>query len=354
MRLGNWLLRLFDKQPRVEEKTVRKRGAATHVIILDGTNSSLRPEEETSAGLIYKLLRENGYSANMTLYYEAGIQWKDWTETFSVVAGRGINRQIERAYGALCSRWREGDGIVLIGFSRGAFAVRSLAGVIDRVGLVRSHHANERNIRQAYRYYSQGTRSPYAEKFSELHCTRDVTISALGCFDTVKSLGLRVPLLWKLEEERHSFHSDGLVPAVKSAFHALALHENRDVFAPEIWKTPDHWSGEIQQAWFRGSHGDVGGHITPFIKCRPLSNIPLVWMLEKLGSHGLPLPAGWRQHFPCDPHAPEVGLWVGWGKLFLLRHKRVACTDPSEFIHETAELPPPPRHGFFGFRTRKS
>jgi hypothetical protein len=64
-----------------------------------------------------------------------------------------------------------------------------------------------------------------------------------------------------------------------------------------------------------------------------LSNIPLVWMLEKAESCGLPLPEGWRARFPCDASAPSVGTFRGWGKLFLARRKRVIGRDPSESLH---------------------
>ncbi len=54
-----------------------------------------------------------------------------------MIEGRGINRQIRRVYGFIASRYRPGDRIFLFGYSRGAYAVRSLAGVIDQVGLLR-------------------------------------------------------------------------------------------------------------------------------------------------------------------------------------------------------------------------
>lgn len=305
--------------------------------------SSLKPGLETNAGLTFKLLRETGRRANMSVYYEAGIQWRDWTETFGVVAGRGINRQIERAYGVLCSRYRPGDKIFLIGYSRGAFAVRSLAGVIDRVGLVRADAATERNIRTAYRHYKTGGRSPYALRFRQMHCHETVEVNALGVWDTVKSLGLRLPLLWKLEAPRHSFHSDGLVPVVRSAFHALALDETRDAFAPEVWTRPDGWTGRLEQVWFRGTHGDVGGQIGIHSYARPLANIPLVWLLESLESEGLDLPAGWQDRFPRDPQARMVSTWVGWGKMFLARHHRRRKISSFDTIHPSAERQAAPR-----------
>ncbi len=36
------------------------------------------------------------------------------------------------------------------------------------------------------------------------------------------------------------------------------------------------------------------------------------------------------------PTAPSVGTIMGWGKLFLLRHRREVGADPSEQIHPSA------------------
>ena len=97
-----------------------KRGAQTHVIILDGTMSSLHPGCESNVGHTYALLRE--MSSKVSIYYEPGLQWRDWRSSIDVLMGRGINAQIRRAYGYLASRYRPGDRIFLIGYSRGAYA----------------------------------------------------------------------------------------------------------------------------------------------------------------------------------------------------------------------------------------
>ena len=104
------VLGLFDRHPRIKERRARHRGPATHVVILDGTMYSLAPGEETNAGLAYKLMRETGTRANLSVRCEAGIQWRDWTGTLTVMTGRGLNRQIVRTYGWLASRHRPGDG----------------------------------------------------------------------------------------------------------------------------------------------------------------------------------------------------------------------------------------------------
>ncbi len=190
-RFLNW-----GRPPRVEvhtPETVPVRGPVDHVIILDGTMSSLAPGEETNAGLTYRLLRELTPSTRLSVYYEAGIQWRHWHEFKGVLEGRGINRQIRRAYGFLASRYHPGDRIFLMGYSRGAYAVRSLAGVIDRVGLVRAEHATVRNIVLAYRHYQLTPDTPAARAFSRLYCHDEIEIEMVGVWDTVKALGLPLP-----------------------------------------------------------------------------------------------------------------------------------------------------------------
>ena len=330
------VLGLFDRRPRIMERRASQRGPATHVVILDGTLSSLAPGEETNAGLAYKLLRETGLRANLGLHYEAGVQWRDWRGTVPMMMGKGINRQIERAYGWLASRYRPGDAIILMGYSRGAYAVRSLAGIIDQVGLVRADAATARAIRTAYRHYRLGARSQTVAAFRAAHCHARVEIAALGCWDTVKALGLRLPIVWRLADARHAFHSDEVGPHVVRAFHALALHETRAVYAPILWTTRPDREGVVEQVWFPGTHGDIGGQIGGRAASRPLSNIPLAWMLDRLEGAGLPLPPGWRARFPCDASAPSVGCWAGWGKIFLSRRRRAVGRDPSERLHASA------------------
>ena len=92
----------------------------------------------------------------------------------------------------------------------------------------------------------------------------------------------------------------------------------------------------MEQIWFKGAHGDIGGQIGDFAVARPLANIPLVWMLERSEALGLALPEGWRGRFPCDPGAPMVGTWRSWGKWFLWRRRRMVGRDRSERLHPSA------------------
>jgi uncharacterized protein (DUF2235 family) len=321
------------------------RGPTDHVILLDGTMSSLEMGRETNVGLIFRLLKSGPPGVRRALYYESGVQWQDWRDVAPVVSGRGINRQIRRAYGWLASHYRPGDRIFLIGFSRGAYAVRSLAGIIDNVGLLRREVATERNVRLAYRHYRERGVSEAQRAFSAALCHERVEIEMIGVFDTVKALGIRLPFVWMWTEPQNDFHHHHLSPLVRNGFHALALGETRAVYAPILWETggeggpgsgPGGGPAHVAQMWFRGTHGDVGGHLGGYEAARGLSNIPLVWMLENAERCGLALPDGWRDRFPTDPAAPSMGMWRGWAKLFLLRARRMVGMDPSEGVHPSA------------------
>ncbi len=309
-----------------------------HVILLDGTLGTLNAGHETNVGRIYQLLRAAPQSARLSLYYEAGVQWHMWSDTANVAMGRGINSQIRRAYGWLASHYRPGDRIFLLGYSRGAYAVRSLAGIMDEVGLLRADAATERNVMLAWRYYQTLDSSPGEDEFSCRFCHDKVEVEMIGVFDTVKALGVRLPFLWMWTEPQHEFHNHALSKVVRHGFQALALDETRAVFQPVLWDTSaGDWRGRVEQVWFRGAHGDVGGQLAGFEAARPLANIPLVWMLERVERFGLRLPDGWRASLECRADGPSVGTTRGWGKAFLLRARRQVGRDPSERIHPTAE-----------------
>ena len=336
-RIKRWLrpVPLSETDVSVPPGKGLERGAVDHVIILDGTFSSLREGEESNAGLAFHLLAEGGPRAGRTLYYEEGIRWQGWRRGMDVINGVGLEGQIRRAYGHLASHYRQGDRIFLFGYSRGAFAARSLAGVIDRIGLLRHDEATERNVTLAWRHYRGGPSTPVAQAFARAHCHLEAPIEMVGVWDTVKALGLRLPLLWMLTDRAHAFHTHHLGSSIRHGFHALALDETRAVFEPILWDCPPGWEGNVEQVWFRGAHGDIGGQLGNFSAARPLSNIPLVWMLGRAEACGLTLPEGWQARFPCDARAPMVGTWRSFGKAFLLRRRRRVGHDRSERLHES-------------------
>ena len=313
------------------------------MVLLDGTMSSLNPGCETNIGQIYRLLSEMD-DPDLQVYYEPGIQWRGVRRMHEVIAGIGINRQIRRAYLFLARNYEPGDRIMLLGFSRGAYAIRSLAGLIHKMGLLRPAQISEENLARVYHHYRCDPDCPAAQSLRETLSRPQVRIAFIGVFDTVRALGVRWPILWRFTGEAHPYHDHTLGQATAVGRQALAMHETRDAYRPVLWDVPEtrlcetagQPSCDIVQMWFRGNHGDVGGQISGREASRPLANIPLVWMLGEAQAQGLPLPDNWRARYPTEDTAPSIGNFAGWSKIFLDRSRRPIGRDPSEVIHPTA------------------
>jgi uncharacterized protein (DUF2235 family) len=72
------------------------------------------------------------------VYYQAGVgSTGGWVErAVGGATGMGLSEHVQGAYHFLAVNYLPGDEIFLIGFSRGAFTARSVAGLIDGVGLL--------------------------------------------------------------------------------------------------------------------------------------------------------------------------------------------------------------------------
>lgn len=317
------------------------RPTKIHVILMDGTFASLDDERRSSIGRIHALLRSKQKEVGkklLNIHYAPGQEWNSWRTLPDLMMGNGLTTKIINAYGWLARHYHPGDQIYLLGYSRGAFAIRSLAGMIGRIGLLRPEFATRRNIALAWRYYSKGGSDKSIGIFRRRRGQPDVPIQMIGCFDTVMALGIRLPLLWMLTEPRFRFHDTHLGKDVAHGFQALALDETRVAFAPVLWNDSS-MAEHIKQMWFRGAHADIGGQLSGLEVARPLANIPLVWMLESAESVGLPLPDGWHDKFHCDVNTPSVGNWRNWGKAFLARHPRLAGQNATEALHNSVPLP---------------
>ncbi len=317
-----------------------RRPPLHHVVLIDGTFASLDPDQRSSIGKIYAALSGlwGALPSRVQIRYEPGQQWETWRTVSRLAAGSELESRIMGAYLWLARHWQPGDPLFLFGYSRGAFAIRSLAGMIGKIGLLQPNALSDGNIRRVWQLYSEGGEEVELARFRATHCHTEVPIRMVGVFDTVVALGIRLPLLWMLAEPRYRFHDHELGAHVELGAQALALDETRAAFAPLIW-TSEHRPGQVRQMWFRGCHPDIGGQLSGAEFARPLANIPLVWMLETAEEAGLPLPEDWRGKLPCDATAPSVGSWRNWGKAFLARAPRMVGSDPSEALHPSVPLP---------------
>lgn len=302
------------------------------VYISDGTLSSLRRGEETNAGQLYRLLEEIGQRPSQVFDYDRGIQGVGLRKWVNAALGMGINRSILRGYAFLCTRWSPGDEIFLFGFSRGAYAVRSLAGMIGRIGIVRDGHRGERRIREAFGLYRDGDESGMT-RFAAAHCHGGVPIKVIGVWDTVRALGLPYPILSYLAPMATEFHDHSLGAHIDHGFHALGVDEDRQAFEPILWEQSPDWEGRLEQAWFPGAHGDVGGELRNLAAARPLSNLSLNWMLRRAAHHGVQLPEDWVSRFAEDPAAPMQGCRRGMARAFIMRRPRKTEGGDGTVLH---------------------
>ena len=113
----------------------------------------------------------------------------------------------------------------------------------------------------------------------------------MGIYDTVSALSVNLPWFAQILPDTSSFHNHRISDCVLAGYHALTLDETRAAHAPERWEADETGAPhEMEQVWFSGSHADVGGHLLGHDAARPLSNIPLIWMMEHAERHGLRLP----------------------------------------------------------------
>lgn len=197
--------------------------------------------------------------------------------------GKGIDRNIQDAYRFLVHNYAAGDDFFFFGFSRGAYTVRSLVGLIRNCGLLKKIHSHR--IPDAYALYRSPDRpdSPKARRFRE-RCSRQVKVSFLGVWDTVGALGIPLRLFGRRNQEKYGFHDTKISSIVLNAYHALAIDEKRKPFRPTIWKTKKGRKNSAQ-VWFAGVHSDVGGGYAD----AGLSDKALLWMAEKAERCGLAL-----------------------------------------------------------------
>ena len=208
--------------------------------------------------------------------YLAGIGTSGTVETHVLegATGTGTSERIRDAYRFLAERYHQGDRIYGFGFSRGAFAIRSLAGFIDLAGMPKQPRAlKEEELLEIYDAYMGGKLVDKAR-----YGTIDTMIDFVGVWDTVGALAFGRTL--------GAFHR--INPGnVKRVAHALALDEERQRFEPSFWDAPATAATQVEEVWFSGCHTNIGGGYAD----ANLSNIALFWMLQSARDAGLPLDA---------------------------------------------------------------
>jgi uncharacterized protein (DUF2235 family) len=278
------------------------------VICCDGTNNSYDKDLTNVARLsLIALRKENVQSA----YYDAGVgvdaEPGIWTRLGRAInrglgcaIGAGLVRNVKEAYLEIVKQYQPEARIFLFGFSRGAYTVRVLAGLLDNFGLLNSADPSllETIVKRFQRLFPDQKLSEAESKsevdraygearsFKAAYCV-DCQIAFLGLWDTVSSLG------WLYSPK--TFPNTASIPNAKIVRHAMAIDERRAKFRPNRVKH----AGNLMEVWFSGVHCDVGGGYAESES--ELSKIPLAWLLDEAVKAGLQIDPFQRQRLVEGP-----------------------------------------------------
>ncbi|MBO6556122.1 MAG: DUF2235 domain-containing protein [Pseudomonadales bacterium] len=263
---------------------------ANIVVCADGTWN--RPEEDIEKDHptnVLKLARgvaPSGANSKQHVFYDWGLgSYHSGLSAGST--GRGIHKNILDGYRYIVQNYANGDDIYLFGFSRGAYTVRALCGLINNCGIIKRHDA--RLIQQAWDIYKSPSKKnrpdgSAASDFRSNHCHQLRNVHFVGVWDTVGALGIPISLMGMFDGN-DEFYDNRMGSNVSIARHALAIDERREDFAPTIWQPKP--GVDLKQIWFAGSHADVGGSYEPDDDGKAIADVPLQWMLDEASSAGL-------------------------------------------------------------------
>jgi hypothetical protein len=280
------------------------------VVLSDGTGNSSAAVWRTNVWRTFEAL--DLANSDQVAFYDDGVG----TSTFKPLAllggafGFGLKRNVIDIYKFVCRNYHEDDEIFGFGFSRGAFTIRVVTGLILDQGLVQA--ANEidldRLAKAAFRdYHRRKYHTVWWDLFHKDRKTPPSTTAAgnrqvntirfLGLWDTVAAYGLPVDemtrgvnkWIWPLELPNRV-----LSPRVQRACHALALDDERTTFHPVLWdESAEPTTGSdqtrgvsderISQVWFSGMHSNVGGGYAD----DSLARIPQYWIMTEAQKCGL-------------------------------------------------------------------
>lgn len=267
------------------------------VVCCDGTWNKLGdyPTNPVKLARLIRPFDQKGIA--QIVFYQEGLGTKWYDRLPGGAFGWGIDYNIQSAYQFLCFNYEPGDEVYLFGFSRGAYTVRSLAGMVYCSGLLR-RQCIER-VPEAYKLYRDRSirpGSPQAEQYRAKYGVRykgddQIPITLLGCWDTVGSLGVPDLFPWlplgRFFNRKYEFHDTKLNRKIQNALHAVAVDERRKVFDVTPMEVGTHADEQrLRQIWFPGVHGCIGGGTE---KNCLLSDGALMWMVEAITEYGLKL-----------------------------------------------------------------
>ena len=311
------------------------------ILFSDGTGNSPANLTRTNVWRTYQAVDladpQHPQEPRQFAFYDDGVGSSSWKPLALIggAFGAGLARNVRDLYTFLCRTYQPGDKIYAFGFSRGAFTIRILVGLIMEQGLV-PYEGNEAELdrfaNEAYRAYRQkyqaklGILSPLRSLRDRVLTARDgllgrrlyrdilkiggprsqnpLHIEFLGLWDTVDAYGLPVDELTRAIDKviwPMTMRDLTLNGRVNRARHALSLDDERNTFHPRLWneepqperdipgepegnRTTKHVDDErISQVWFAGVHANVGGGYPN----DSLAHVSLNWMMAEAKKYGV-------------------------------------------------------------------
>ncbi|KAF8870036.1 hypothetical protein BD779DRAFT_1632606 [Infundibulicybe gibba] len=309
------------------------------VVCLDGTSNQFGENNTNVIELYDRIIKDK----KQLTYYNSGIgtyakpSWRSfgyWRQVVSNKIDTAIAWNFEKillgAYRWLSANYEEADRIYLFGFSRGAYQVRALAGMIEKVGLILP--GNEEQIPFAYQLYADHKSDKYknrALRFKDTFSRKSrsgVRVHYLGVWDTVSSIGVARSKSLPLTDTCDHFCY---------MRHALALDERRVKFQPEYARGGESWGKNearvqdkpksrprVKEVWFAGSHSDINTELNN-------AAIPAMWMGNEAAAAGLSLSrsrAVWDVK-ELRKDRPKNSLSIGWRVLEVYPFKQLSYKD---------------------------
>jgi hypothetical protein len=268
------------------------------VLLSDGTGNSAAKLQKTNVWRVYRALDLS--TDDQLAEYDDGVGTSS-LRPLALIGGAfgvGLARNARHLYAFLSRNYRGSDEKVFaFGFSRGAYTIRVLIGLVRNQGLVNPKLPERLFQREVLRRWDAFRRERFRrlKRMLEEQTPLDVVkrqgqvpeFDFVGLWDTVGAYGLPI------DEIQHaidlyiypfSFTDRRLSSIVKCAYHALSLDDERRTFHPILWDESDLSDpARIQQVWFPGVHSNVGGGYPK----DGLSYVSLEWMVRKAKTLGL-------------------------------------------------------------------
>ena len=300
-------------------------------LLFDGTWNNRRTR--TNVIRMRESIRTSGPAdREQPCFYDEGVGTKWYNRLSGGAFGRGLSENIQEGHAWLSRRHQPGDEIYVFGFSRGAYAARSLAGLIRKCGLLNT--VSTKTVAAAYALYREKDVHPDDPNAAEFRArySRETRIRFIGVWDTVGSLGVPISQV-PFSRDFYQWHDTELSKIVDYACHAVAADEHRKDFAPTVWTRAKPDNVKVEQRWFAGSHSDVGGG-----EGGTLPNVALRWLQDMAQEAGLVLneKVTVRADDFRGPIADSFGDFMfGVYRLFRKRHFRAFGSGVNESVDES-------------------